>query len=167
MGVARSNVHHRTTRTADWTDGRTAARLDPQSDEVVVASIRREIAELTSYGYQRTAALVNRARGACGQPPVNHKRIYRLMKQHRLLLSKAPKRHVSSRPHDGKVAVTESDTRWCSDGFEIARDNGQELLIRVRLCGGKTTLPFPLLFIYTPNIGHTPAEQSVDARWRP
>ena len=40
-------------------------------------------------------------------------------------LPKAPKRRVSSLPHDGKVAVTKSNTRWCSDGFEIACDNGQ------------------------------------------
>ena len=57
--------------------------------------------------------------------PVNHKRFYRVMKAHQLLLPKAPKRRASSRPHDGKVAVAESNTRWCSDGFEIACDNGQ------------------------------------------
>ena len=57
--------------------------------------------------------------------PVNHMRFYRAMKAHHLLLPKAPKRRASSRPHDGKVAVTQSNTHWCSDGFEIACDNGQ------------------------------------------
>ena len=56
---------------------------------------------------------------------VNHKRFYRVMKEHHLLLPKVPKRRVSSRPHDGKVAVSKLNMRWCSDGFEIACENGQ------------------------------------------
>jgi putative transposase len=47
------------------------------------------------------------------------------MAEHGLLLPQAPKRHQSSRPHDGKVAVSQSDPRWCSDGFEIACDSGE------------------------------------------
>lgn len=42
---------------------------------------------------------------------------------HSLLLPKALRRRQSSRPHDGKVAVTRSDMRWCSDGFEIKCDS--------------------------------------------
>jgi len=42
--------------------------------------------------------------------PVNHKRFYRIMKAHALLLPKAPKQRVSSRIHDGRVAVSESNT---------------------------------------------------------
>lgn len=60
-----------------------------------------------------------------GDYPVNHKRFYRVMKQHQLLPRKAPKRRPSNRPHEGTVAVTESDTGWCSDGVEIACDNGE------------------------------------------
>jgi hypothetical protein len=36
------------------------------------------------------------------------------MKQKCLLLPKAPKRRVSSRPHEGTVAVTEPDMHWCT-----------------------------------------------------
>ena len=32
---------------------------------------------------------------------------------------------IRSRPHNGVVAVATSDTRWCSDGFEIKCDSGQ------------------------------------------
>jgi putative transposase len=103
LGVARSPVHNRSRRGADWIDARTAPRREGACD----------------------AALVNRTRSLVGLRPVNHKRFYRLMKQHQMLLPKAPKRRASSRPHEGKVAVTASDTRWCSDGFEIACDNGQ------------------------------------------
>jgi hypothetical protein len=27
--------------------------------------------------------------------------------------------------HKGKIAVAESDMRWCSDGFEFGCDNGE------------------------------------------
>jgi hypothetical protein len=37
------------------------------------------------------------------------------MKEHRLLLAKAPKRPVSSRVHDGVISVAEPNQRWCSD----------------------------------------------------
>jgi putative transposase len=124
LGVARSNVHERCYRSEDWVDGR-ATRIDSSSDAVLVEAVRAEITALPTYGYRRAGALVNRTRSLIALRPVNHKRIYRIMKQHHLLLSKAPKRRVSSRPHDGKVAVLESNVRWCSDGFEIACDNGQ------------------------------------------
>jgi putative transposase len=42
-----------------------------------------------------------------------------------LLLPKAPRRTQSSRAHTGTVSVQASDTRWCSDGFEIKCDSGQ------------------------------------------
>jgi len=56
---------------------------------------------------------------------VNPKRAYRVMAGNGLLLPKAPTRPRSSRPHNGTVAVQASDTRWCSDGFEIKCDSGQ------------------------------------------
>jgi transposase InsO family protein len=55
---------------------------------------------------------------------VNAKRVYRVMADHALLLPKVPRRRQSSRPHEGNVAVTHSDVRWCSDGFEIRCDSG-------------------------------------------
>jgi putative transposase len=125
LGVARSHVHEKAHRSEHWIDGRTATRIDPASDALLIDAVRAEITALPTYGYRRAGALVNRTRSVIGLRPVNHKRIYRVMKQHSLLLPKAPKRRASSRPHDGVVAVPESDRRWCSDGFEIACDNGQ------------------------------------------
>jgi putative transposase len=54
--------------------------------------------------------------------PPNHKRIYRAMIVHGLLLD----RHAGGieRRHDGRIAVDERNRRWCSDGFEISCDNG-------------------------------------------
>jgi putative transposase len=125
LGVARSHVHALAHRPDDWTDGRTAVSDDPEADAMLIDAVRAEITALPSYGYRRAGELVNRTRALIGLRPVNHKRFYRVMKVHQLLLPKAPKRPVSSRPHEGKVAVDAPDVRWCSDGFEIACENGQ------------------------------------------
>ena len=97
----------------------------PAPDDELLGEIRRHIADLPSYGYRRACALVNRERREQGRRVVNPKRVYRLMAEARLPLSKAPRRPQSSRPHDGNVAVAESDVRWCSDGFEIKCDSGE------------------------------------------
>lgn len=125
LGVARSNVHIKHQRDDDWIDGRHAGRIDPIADAMLVDAIKAEITELPTYGYRRAGALVNRTRSVIGLRPVNHKRFYRVMRASQLLLPKAPKRRQNSRPHEGKVAVLESDLRWCSDGFEIACENGE------------------------------------------
>jgi transposase InsO family protein len=91
---------------------------------VIADAVRAEITALPTYGYRRAGALVNRTRSLMGLWPVNHKRMYRVMKAEGLLLPKSPKRRDSGRAHDGKVAVEESNQRWCSDGFEITCDNG-------------------------------------------
>lgn len=125
LGVARSHIAVLLARPADWADGRVLAKADPTGDAMIAAAVRAEITALPTYGYRRAGALVNRTRAMMGMPPVNHKRLYRVMKEQGLLLPKSPKRRDSGRTHDGKVAVEESDQRWCSDGFEIACDNGE------------------------------------------
>lgn len=73
-----------------------------------------------TYGYRRVTALLNRQLPAEGSAPVNHKRVYRIMQAHDLLLA----RRCTERPelaHEGKVVTIRSDIRWCSDGFEFTR----------------------------------------------
>jgi putative transposase len=123
LGVARSHLHALKQRPASWVDGRTLRT--PAGDAQLLAEIRQQIAELPSYGYRRACALVNRQRSLAGEPRVNPKRAYRVMAAHALLLLRAPRRRQSSGPHDGKVIVLASDTRWCSDGFEIKCDSGE------------------------------------------
>lgn len=106
-------------------DRRSARVSNTNDDLTLVHVVPVEIGELPTYGYRRAGSLVNRRRMAAGLAPINHKRFYRVMKAHALLLPKAPKRVASIRIHDGKVAITESNRRWCSDGFEIACDNGE------------------------------------------
>ena len=123
LGVARSNLHVRHHRSGHWQDSRRGRT--PAQDELLLADLRRHIAELPSYGYRRAGALLNRERRSQGQQALNHKRIYRVMARHRMLLSKAPKRRHSNRVHDGQVSVPMSKMRWCSDGFEIKCDSGE------------------------------------------
>lgn len=123
LGLARSHVHDLYHRGNDWQDGRRGRT--PTGDAQLLAEIGEQIADLPSYGYRRACALVNRQRAALDGARVNPKRAYRVMAQAGLLLPKAPRRRQSSRVHDGKVAVGQSDRRWCSDGLEIKCDSGQ------------------------------------------
>ena len=125
LGVARSNVHLQARRADDWIDGRTARLRDLMANQMLIDAVLSEIVSLPAYGYRRAGALINRTRSLMSMPAVNHKRFYRVMKAHHLLLPKAPMRRTNSRPHDGKVAVSKSNMRWRSDGFEIACENGQ------------------------------------------
>lgn len=123
MGLARSHVRELLGRGDDWVDRRSHRTL--RDDVQLLAELRQEIAELPSYGYRRACALVNRQRMARGAPRINAKRAYRVMATAGLLLPKAPRRRQSARTHEGRVAVSRSDRRWCSDGLEIKCDSGQ------------------------------------------
>ena len=84
-----------------------------------------------TYGYRRVTAILNAKYFKQGMPNVNHKRIYRLMKKHNLLLSRYASKPL--RVHDGKVITLHSNTRWCSDGFYITCDNGERLQVAFSL----------------------------------
>ncbi len=53
--------------------------------------------------------------------------------QNALLLERSPAVPPSKRAHTGKVAVKESNQRWCSDGFEFRCDNGEKLRVTFAL----------------------------------
>lgn len=90
------------------------------------------ISDMPSYGYRRVWGILRKQRRTEGQPPVNAKRLYRIMSEHNLLLlHDKPER--PKREHKGKIAVAESDMRWCSDGFEFGCDNGEKLRVTFAL----------------------------------
>jgi len=130
LGVARSNMAVRLARSPDWRDGRKART--PQ-DSGLVEEIQRHIGQLPSYGYRRVWALVRRDRAQHDVPPVNAKRVYRVMRDHGLLLSRRRQPHMPARRHDGQVAVLQSNQRWCSDGFEFRCDDGSPLRVTFAL----------------------------------
>ena len=131
LGVARSHVHVRVHRPSNWTDRRRHRR--PCDDGELVAEITMEIAALPSYGYRRAWTMVNRRRDSEQRQRVNHKRVYRVMREHQLLLRRYTGRPVDTRSHDGRIAVSESNRRWCSDGFEIACDNRERVRVAFSL----------------------------------
>lgn len=93
-------------------------------DDELLAEIRAITDARPTYGYRRVTALLNRARRGSGGPPLNHKRVFRLMRQASLLLQP----HTGRRPiraHEGTVVAPASNQRWASDGFEIACWNGE------------------------------------------
>lgn len=128
LGVARSNLAVQASSAAP----RQKRGRRPQPETELLAEIQAIIAELPTYGYRRVHALIRRSREQSGGAAVNAKRIYRVMKAHALLLA----RHsgtAAERRHDGRIAVDRSNTRWCSDGFEIGCDNGERVRIAFTL----------------------------------
>lgn len=97
-------------------------RYNKADDEELVRRIRAIVDKRPTYGYRRTHEMLNRQQG---HHRVNHKRVYRVMKQAGLLLVRGHKRPV--RPHEGKVITLKSNLRWCSDMFEIRCWNGERV----------------------------------------
>lgn len=90
--------------------------------------IKRLMGKRPTYGYRRITAFLNRERATHGLEPINHKRIYRIMASHGLLLAQH-RRERPERVHDGKVVTIRSNLRWCSDGFEFACWNGEPIRV--------------------------------------
>ncbi|EIX4632358.1 IS3 family transposase [Escherichia coli] len=130
LRVSRAQLHVILRRTDDWMDGRRSRHTD---DTDVLLRIHHVIGELPTYGYRRIWALLRRQAELDGMPAINAKRIYRIMRQNALLLERKTAVPPSKRAHTGKVAVKESNQRWCSDGFEFRCDNGEKLRVTFAL----------------------------------
>jgi len=98
----------------------------PTDDELLL-QIKAVIEMRSTYGYKRVTAMVNRVRKALELPKVNKKRIYRVMKARGLMLPKIAR----TRDHKptGKIMTLFSNTRWCSDCFEIKCYNGEKVYV--------------------------------------
>ncbi|MGH0108895.1 IS3 family transposase [Escherichia coli] len=130
LRVSRAQLHVILRRADDWKDGRRSRHSD---DTDVLLRIHHVIGELPTYGYRRVWALLRRQAELDGMPAINAKRIYRIMRQNALLLERKTAVPPSKRAHTGRVAVKESNQRWCSDGFEFRCDNGEKLRVTFAL----------------------------------
>ncbi|MGM4051609.1 IS3-like element IS2 family transposase [Salmonella sp. NW31] len=130
LRVSRAQLHVILRRTDDWMDGRRSRHTD---DTDVLLRIHHVIGELPTYGYRRVWALLRRQAELDGMPAINAKRVYRIMRQNALLLERKTAVPPSKRAHTGRVAVKESNQRWCSDGFEFCCDNGERLRVTFAL----------------------------------
>lgn len=104
-------------------------RLKPLrvDDEFLLPQIRSITDKRSSYGYRRVTTLLNNQLMKENKPRVNHKRVYRIMKENGLLLQAYGKK--PTRTHDGKVITLRSNTRWCSDCFTVQCANGDKVYI--------------------------------------
>jgi transposase InsO family protein len=93
-------------------------------DQDYIGKIKDIIDERPSYGYRRVTAILNRDHQGNN---INHKKVYRLMRENDLLLHRYGKR--PRRTHDGKVTTLNSNMRWCSDCFGIRCDNGDTVYV--------------------------------------
>ena len=119
LDVSRSNLYEKPSRVR-----RPCVKPD---DGTYLALIRMITDDRPTYGYRRVTALMNRTLAERGQPKINHKRIYRIMKINHLLLQKHTGRPIRS--HEGTVITLQSNMRWCSDIFEISCENKERIRV--------------------------------------
>ncbi|MHC8287020.1 IS3 family transposase [Pseudomonas sp. XS1P51] len=129
LGVARSQLTVRIKQSVSLK----VRRRRPVDDADLVVEIQQQISELPSYGYRRVWGLLRRAREKRSLPAINVKRVYRVMRDHNLLLERRIKQPGVPRRHEGRIAVETSDTRWCSDGFEFRCEDGAKLSVTFAL----------------------------------
>lgn len=123
LGVARSNIAERCSSKVERRGSYRKA-----DDSWLLPMILELIGERPTYGYRRIHVLLNRRLASEGRALVNHKRVYRIMRQNGLLLTRYTGR-PHTRSHDGKVVTLRSNLRWCSDVFEIPCWNGETVRV--------------------------------------
>lgn len=122
MRVSRSNLTQRL-KTMDK-----ARKTHTKScEQELLSHIKNITGQRNSYGYRRVTTLLNNQLKKENKPPVNHKRVYRIMKQNNLLLPAYGRK--ATRTHDGKVITLRSNTRWCSDCFTVQCANGDRVYV--------------------------------------
>jgi len=96
-------------------------------DGIVLSEIKEVLLIRPTYGYKRVTAMINKKRVNLGLERYNKKRILRVMQIHGLVYPK----NLSEREHTGtgKVMTLYSNTRWCSDCFEIKCFNGEKVYV--------------------------------------
>lgn len=124
--MSRAQLSIRVNRPSGWQDRRRQSVFD---DNEVLSRINTVVADLPTYGYRRVWAVLRRESERDGQPVINAKRVYRVMKTYHLLLERKPIDPCRKWAHKIRVAVGESNWRWCSDGFGSRCDNGEKLRV--------------------------------------
>jgi transposase InsO family protein len=123
LGVARSNLVEQLSK-------KTAARprrYSKAQDAGLLPLVLEIMGERPTYGYRRMHALLNKKLHALGMQRVNHKRVYRIMRLHGLLLA----RHTGgpALARTGRVSAVRRNSRWCSDAFEFLCEDGHTVRV--------------------------------------
>ena len=83
IGVARSHLYDKVYRAK-----KPRGPYRKLEDETLVQLVRRIADERPTYGYRRITALANRELAKAGEPSVNHKRVFRIMRKNAMLLAR-------------------------------------------------------------------------------
>ena len=127
LAVPRSKTYERSRSPRPRPD-----RYSKAEDAFLLPLIVELLGGRQTYGYRRIQRLLNRQLIAGGRTPVNHKRVYSIMGQNNLLLARLTGSR-SDKAHTGKVSTLQRNQRWCSDGFEIVCDNGEQVRVILAL----------------------------------
>jgi hypothetical protein len=103
LEVARSHLHDKVRHSTK------PRRPYRKPDDALMPLVRRLVDERPTYGYRRITALANRERARAGEPAVNHKRVFRIMRQNGMLLA----RHTVAGPAVSTMARSSSCARTC------------------------------------------------------
>ena len=118
LAVSRSNTYERSRSLRPRPE-----RYSKTEDALLLPLIVEILGGRQTYCYKRIQRLLNRQLLASGGTAVNHKRVYRIMRQNNLLLT----RITGKQP--GKVSTMRRNQRWCPDGFEVPCDNGERVRV--------------------------------------
>lgn len=124
LGISRSNLQEKINVVVSSADRSRPVRIEVE-DKELIPLIREVTDKKPTYGYRRVTALLNRNLREANKATVNHKRIYRIMKENDFLLFRYGRKPTLT--HDGKVMTLRSNTRWCSDSFSIQCFNGDQV----------------------------------------
>jgi putative transposase len=127
LSVSHSHVLAMRDRQSEWAGLRNSPPL--HNDATVKQAIANVVKDRATGGYRRFWARLRLE----GYDRINHKRVYRVMRDVGWLLYRHGEKPFEIRKHEGKVAVKESDVRWCSDGLELSCDKGERVRVAFAL----------------------------------
>lgn len=127
LGVSRSLV----SKSLSGGPSTRPARYSKAEDVELLPRIRAIVDERPTNGYRRVTARLNRRFRDEGLHTVNHKRVYRIMRQNDLLLQRYTGKNP--RAHEGRVITLKSNLRWCSDAFQIRCWSGERVEVAFSL----------------------------------
>ncbi len=125
LGVCRSSIY--------WKEkGSRLRRYNKLEDASVLEEIKGVLKDRPSYGYKRVTAMLNKKRIRKGLNIFNKKRVYRVMDKNGLLLKRERIRKRDFKK-TGQIITGFSNTRWCSDAFEVHCFNGERVYVAFAL----------------------------------
>jgi putative transposase len=96
-------------------------------DREALSEIENVLEIRSTYGYKRVTSMINKTRIKRGLKTYNKKRILRIMRMNGLVYPKTQNQRIHE--PTGKVMTLHSNTRWCSDCFEVKCFNGEKVFV--------------------------------------